>query len=182
VPMTKEIFIEQDDFMEEAPKKFFRLKPGGEVRLRNAFIIRCDEVVKNDAGEVIELRCSLDPDSRTGGASADRKVKGTIHWVSAEHAVLAEVRLYDRLFNVPHPGGDRERDFVEHLNPESLQVLRGACLEPVLSEAVPGDFVQFERLGYFAPDPESRPGSLVLNRAVTLRDTWAKLEKESSQG
>ena len=182
VPMTREIFIEQDDFLEEAPKKFFRLKPGGEVRLRNAFIIRCDEVVKNDAGEVIELRCSLDPDSRTGGPNADRKVKGTIHWVSAEHALRAEVRLYDRLFNVPHPAGDRERDFVEHVNPESLQVLSDACLEPALSGAAPGDFFQFERLGYFVPDLESRGDRLVFNRAVTLRDTWAKLEKELGQG
>ncbi len=178
VPMTREIFIEQDDFREEAPRKFFRLKPGGEVRLRNAFIIRCDEVLKNDAGEVIELRCILDPDSRTGGPNADRKVKGTLHWVSAEHSIPAEVRLYDRLFNVPPPAGDRERDFIEHLNPESLQILDGARLEPELATATAGDFFQFERLGYFVPDLNTRPEGLVFNRAVTLRDTWAKLEKE----
>ncbi|TVP83699.1 MAG: glutamine--tRNA ligase/YqeY domain fusion protein [Thioalkalivibrio sp.] len=182
VPMTREIFIEQDDFREEAPRKFFRLKPGGEVRLRNAFIIRCDEVLKNDAGEVIELHCSLDPDSRTGGPSADRKVKGTLHWVSATHSIPAEVRLYDRLFNVPHPAGDRERDFIEHLNPESLQILDGARLEPALADATAGDFFQFERLGYFVPDLNSRPEGLVFNRAVTLRDTWAKLEKELAGG
>ncbi len=178
VPMTREIFIEHDDFLEEAPKKFFRLKPGGEVRLRNAFIIRCDAVIKNDAGDVVELHCSLDPDSRSGGASADRKVKGTIHWVSAMHAIPAQVRLYDRLFQVPHPAGDKDRDFVEHLNPQSLEVLEGARLEPSLADAADDACFQFERLGYFAPDPDRRAGAPVFNRAVTLRDTWAKVEKK----
>ncbi len=182
VPMTREVFIEQDDFMEEAPKKFFRLKPGGEVRLRNAFIIRCDEVIKDEAGNLVELRCSLDPESRSGQPGSDRKVKGTIHWVSAEHAVKADVRLYDRLFKVPHPGGDKERDFVEHLNEQSLEVLHEARLEPGTEQAEVGDFFQFERLGYFVPDPDGTPAVPVFNRAVTLRDTWAKLEKQLRQG
>ncbi len=182
VPMSREVFIEQDDFMEEAPKKFFRLKPGGEVRLRNAFIIRCDEVIKDEAGNLVELRCSLDPESRSGQPGSDRKVKGTIHWVSAEHAVKAEVRLYDRLFKVPHPGGDKERDFVEHLNEQSLEVLHEARLEPGTEQAEVGDFFQFERLGYFVPDPDGTPAVPVFNRAVTLRDTWAKLEKQLRQG
>jgi len=178
VPMTREIWIERGDFMEEAPKKFFRLKPGGEVRLRNAFIIRCDEVVKNAAGDVEALHCSFDPETRSGLPGADRKVKGTIHWVSAEHAVDAEVRLYDRLFSVPHPAGDKERDFVEHINPESLQVIGSARLEPGLENAKPGEHYQFERTGYFVADPDSSAEKPVFNRAVTLRDTWAKLEKQ----
>jgi glutaminyl-tRNA synthetase len=178
VPLTRELYIERDDFMEEAPKKFFRLKPGGEVRLRGAFIIRCDEVVKDEAGNVLELHCSFDPDTRSGQPGADRKVKGTIHWVSAEHAIQAEVRLYDRLFSVPNPGGDKERDFTDFINPDSLQVLEHARFEPSLAEASVGEFFQFERLGYFVPDPESRPDAPVFNRAVTLRDAWAKLEKE----
>lgn len=178
VPMTREAFIERGDFMEEPPKKFFRLKPGGEVRLRNAFIIRCDEVVRNGAGEVAELRCSFDPESRSGQPGSERKVKGTVHWVSAEHAVAAEVRLYDRLFSIPHPAGDKARDFVEFLNPESLKVIGNARLEPGLENAEPGEYYQFERTGYFVADPDSTPGRPVLNRAVTLRDTWAKLEKQ----
>lgn len=178
VPMSRELFIEQDDFMEEAPKKFFRLKPGGEVRLRNAFIIQCDEVIKNESGEIVELRCHFDEDSRSGQPGAERKVKGTIHWVSAPHAVEAEVRLYDRLFQVPHPGGDKEKDFIEHINPESLTVLPGARLEQGLDQTSVGEFFQFERLGYFVPDPDSTPDRPVFNRAVTLRDTWAKVEKQ----
>jgi len=178
VALTRELFIEQDDFMEEAPKKFFRLKPGGEVRLRNAFIIRCDEVLKDEAGNVVELRCSFDPETRSGQPGADRKVKGTIHWVSAEHAVKAEVRLYDRLFNVPHPGGDKERDFVDHINPGSLEVIETARIEAGLEQAGPGEFFQFERLGYFVADPDGTDDRPVFNRAVTLRDTWARLEKQ----
>ncbi len=178
VPVTRELWIEATDFMEEAPKKFFRLKPGGEVRLRNAFIVRCDEVVKDDAGDVVELRCSFDPETRSGQPGADRKVKGTIHWLSAEHAVPAEVRLYDRLFSVPHPAADKERDFVEHLNPESLQVIDGAFVEPGLQHLEPGTHMQFERTGYFVVDPDSTPEAPVFNRAVTLRDTWARIEKQ----
>jgi len=178
VPMSGELYIEQDDFMEDAPKKFFRLKPGGEVRLRNAFIIQCDEVIKNESGEVVELRCHFDEDSRSGQPGAERKVKGTIHWVSAAHAVEAEVRLYDRLFQVPHPGGDKEKDFIEHINPESLTVLPGARLEQGLDQTSVGEFFQFERLGYFVPDPDSTPDRPVFNRAVTLRDNWARVEKQ----
>jgi glutaminyl-tRNA synthetase len=182
VPLTRELYIESTDFMEDAPKKFFRLKPGGEVRLRNAFIIQCDEVIKDEAGNVVELHCSFDPDTRSGQPGAERKVKGTIHWVSVEHAVKAEVRLYDRLFEVPHPGGDKERDFVEHINPDSLEVLHDACLEAGLENAEVGEFFQFERLGYFVPDPDTSDEKPVFNRAVTLRDTWAKLEKQLRQG
>ena len=180
VPITREIFIEQDDFLEEAPKKFFRLKPGGEVRLRSAFIIRCDELVKNPDGEIIELRCSFDESSRSGQPGAERKVKGTIHWVSAAHAVSAEVRLYDRLFKVPHPAGDKAVDFVEHLNPDSLEILDDARLEPGLEQARVGEFFQFERLGYFVADPDGNAERPVFNRAVTLRDTWARLEAQIS--
>jgi len=178
VPLTREIFIEQEDFMLEAPKKFFRLKPDGEVRLRGAFIIRCDEVIQNEAGEVVELRCSLDPETRSGQPGADRKVKGTIHWVDARHAVRAEVRLYDRLFNVPSPGGNRDRDFIEHLNPESLETVTDAVLEPAIAEAAPGEHFQFERTGYFVLDRDSRPDKPVFNRAATLRDSWARIEKQ----
>jgi len=178
VPLTRELFIERGDFMEDPPKKFFRLKPGGEVRLRNAFIIRCDDFVKDDAGEITEVHCTFDPETRSGQPGADRKVKGTIHWVSAEHSIPAEVRLYDRLFSVPHPGGDKSRDFVEHINPDSLRVVEDARLEPGLGQAEPGEHFQFERTGYFVADPDAAPGKPVFNRAVTLRDTWAKLEKQ----
>ena len=178
VPFSREIWIEQGDFMEEAPRKFFRLKPGGEVRLRFAYIIRCDDVVRNDAGEVIELRCSYDPDTRSGSGSSDRKVKGTIHWVCARHAVPAEVRLYDRLFTVPDPAS--AEDVHEYLNPNSLEVV-DAKLEPALREA--NDAVQFERLGYFAPDAvEHSIEKPIFNRIVTLRDSWAKIEKQALAG
>jgi glutaminyl-tRNA synthetase len=178
VPLTRELFIERGDFMEDPPKKFFRLRPGGEVRLRNAFIIRCEDVLKNDAGEVTEVHCTFDPDTRSGQPGADRKVKGTIHWVSAAQSIPAEVRLYDRLFSVPHPGGDKSRDFVEYINPDSLRVVEGARLEPGLEQAEPGEHFQFERTGYFVADPDAVPGKPVFNRAATLRDTWAKLEKQ----
>ena len=177
VPITKTLYIEQDDFMEDAPKKFFRLKPGGEVRLRGAFIIRCDEVIHDSAGEVVELRCSFDPDSRSGLPGAERKVKGTIHWVSAEHAIPAKVHLYDRLFKVPHPAGDKSVDFVAHLNPNSVECLDGAMLEPSLADWPADTPVQFERLGYFVCDINGLSSDLVFNRSVTLRDTWAKVEK-----
>jgi len=174
----RELWIERDDFMEEAPKKFFRLRPGGEVRLRFAYIIRCDEVVKDATGQVTELRCSYDPETRSGSAAADRKVKGTIHWVSASHAVLAEVRLYDRLFTVPDPGSDD--DVHEHLNPDSLEMV-DARLEPSLADATGA--VQFERLGYFTPDPVDHTAARpVFNRVVTLRDSWAKIEKQALSG
>jgi len=174
VPFSGELYIERDDFMEDAPRKFFRLKPGGEVRLRNGYIIRCDEVLKNDAGEVIELRCSYDPDTRSGTGSSDRKVKGTIHWVSAAQAVAASVRLYDRLFTVPDPNA--AEDFMAVLNPESLQTVQ-ALLEPSLAELATGEAVQFERLGYFCVDAvDHGRANPVLNRIVTLRDSWAKIE------
>ncbi|MEM1080022.1 MAG: glutamine--tRNA ligase/YqeY domain fusion protein [Pseudomonadota bacterium] len=178
VPITRELYIEQDDFMLEAPRKFFRLKPEGEVRLRGAFIICCDEVIQDEQGQVVELICSLDPESRSGQPGSERKVKGTIHWVSAEHAVSAEVRLYDRLFSVPNPSADKAREFIEFLNPESLVTLSDAKLEPRLAEMMPGELVQFERTGYFTPDTNSRTDRLVFNRAVTLRDAWAKIEKQ----
>jgi glutaminyl-tRNA synthetase len=176
LPFGREIFIEQTDFMEEAPKKFFRLKPGGEVRLRYAYIIRCDEVIKDESGQVVELRCSYDPDTRSGSGSSDRKVKGTIHWVSAEHAVDAEVRLYDRLFTTADPGA--ADDPMEHLNPDSLEVV-DAKLEPSLATAEADESFQFERLGYFNQDPDSIADSPVWNRIVTLRDSWAKIEKQA---
>ena len=179
VPFSRELYIEQDDFMEEAPRKFFRLKPGGEVRLRFAYIIRCDEVLKDDAGNVVELRCSYDPDTRSGSAKADRKVKGTIHWVSAAHAVDAEVRLYDRLFNVPDPAA--ASDIIAAINPDSLQIV-AAKLEPGLADARPGVAWQFERLGYFCPDvADDSSAARVFNRIVTLRDSWAKIEKQALQ-
>lgn len=177
LPFSRELYIEQDDFMEEAPRKFFRLKPEGEVRLRFAYIIKCEEVIKDDDGNVIELRCTYDPETRSGSASSDRKVKGTIHWVSAGHAVPAEVRLYDRLFTVPDPGADD--DVHEHLNPDSLEVVQ-ARLEPSLSGEEKA--VQFERLGYFYPDAvDYSADKPVFNRIVTLRDSWAKLEKQALQ-
>lgn len=161
--------------MEEAPRKFFRLKPGGEVRLRFAYIIQCNEVIKDDEGNVVELHCSYDPDTRSGSGSSDRKVKGTIHWVSADHAVPAEVRLYDRLFTVPDPGS--ASDVHEHLNPDSLEVV-DARLEPSL--AGESNAVQFERLGYFCPDSVAHAADRpVFNRIVTLRDSWAKLERQA---
>jgi glutaminyl-tRNA synthetase len=179
LPFSRELWIEQDDFMEEAPRKFFRLKPGGEVRLRFAYIIRCDEVVKDDDGNVIELRCSYDPDTRSGTGSSDRKVKGTIHWVSCGHAVDAKVRLYDRLFNEANPNA--AEDFHTALNPNSLETV-DAMIEPALGDLPPGQAVQFERLGYFCIDEkEDRADERVFNRIVTLRDSWAKLEKQAMQ-
>ena len=176
VPFGREVFIERDDFMETPPPKYFRLRPGGEVRLKYAYIIKCDEVVKDAAGQVIELRCTADLGSKIGGPTANRKVKGTIHWVSAGHAVDAEVQLYDRLFTVPEP--DAEGDFKAHLNPHSLETVTAKC-EPSVRDARPELRYQFERLGYFALDKDSppapAPGRLqVFNRTITLRDTWAK--------
>ena len=171
VPFSRELFIERDDFAEVPPPKFFRLKPGGEVRLKYAFIIKCEEVVKDSAGNITELRCTADLDSKMGGATSGRKVKGTIHWVSAAHAVDAEVRLYDRLFTVPEP--DADGDFKKHLNPHSLEVITAKC-EPSLKDASASERYQFERLAYFAVDYDSAPGKLVFNRTITLKDAWAK--------
>jgi len=179
VPISREIWIEQGDFMLDPPRKFFRLKPDGEVRLRGAFIIRCDQVVRDEAGQPIELHCTADLESRSGQPGAERKVKGTIHWVSVEHACTAEVRLYDRLFRVPTPAADKSVDFIEHLNPESLEILAEARLEPALAEAQSGDSFQFERIGYFVPDARAADGRPVFNRAVTLRDSWARIDSFS---
>ena len=171
LPFSRELFIERDDFAEVPPPKFFRLKPGGEVRLKYAYIIKCEEVVKDAAGNITELRCTADLDSKTGGATSGRKVKGTIHWVSAPHAVDAEVRLYDRLFTVAEP--DTGADFQATLNPHSLEVITVKC-EPSLKDASPAERYQFERLAYFALDKDSAPGKLVFNRTITLKDNWGK--------
>jgi glutaminyl-tRNA synthetase len=182
VALTREIWIERGDFMEEPPRKFFRLKPGGEVRLRNAFIVECTDVIKNDQGEVVELHCRFDPDTRSGLPGASRKVKGTIHWVSAEHGQAVEIRLCDRLFTVPNPLGEKGRDYRDFLNPHSLDVIRNAIVEAPVAEGAPGDFYQFERTGYFCHDNvDSKPGRPVLNRIVTLRDSWVRIEKELAQ-
>ncbi|MBW3597573.1 MAG: glutamine--tRNA ligase/YqeY domain fusion protein [Planctomycetes bacterium] len=182
VPFSRVLYIEQDDFMEEPPKKFYRLAPGREVRLRWAYFIRCEDVVKDsDTGEVVELHCTYDPATRGGNAPDGRKVKATIHWVSAEHAVPAEVRLYDHLFAAPDPEDvDEGKTWLDNLNPNSLHVTTDARLEPSLLKGRPGDRYQFERLGYFAVDDETRPGRLVFNRTVTLRDEWTKLQKKGS--
>ena len=171
VPFSRELYIDRDDFMETPAPKYFRLRPGGEVRLKYAYIIRCDQVVKDAGGSISEIRCTADLESKSGGPNAGRKVKGTIHWVSAAHAVDAEVRLYDRLFTVPEP--DAAGDFKQHLNPHSLGVVTAKC-EPSLKDATPDLRYQFERLGYFALDRDTKPGQPVLNRTITLKDAWAK--------
>ena len=176
VPFSRELFIERDDFMEAPPPKYFRLRPGGEARLKYAYIIKCEEVVKDASGNVVELRCTADLGSKTGGPSASRKVKGTLHWVSAPHALDAEVRLYDRLFTVPEP--DAQGDFMRHLNPHSLEVVTAKC-EPSLRDAHPDARYQFERLAYFALDKDSAPGKPVFNRTITLKETWAKEAKRA---
>jgi glutaminyl-tRNA synthetase len=173
VPFGRELWIEQDDFAEVPPPKYFRLKPGGEVRLKYAYIIKLDEIVKDDSGKVVELRCTADLDSKTGGATSNRKVKGTIHWVSAAHAIDAEVRLYDRLFLDAEPEADG-RDWRTALNPNSLETIT-AKLEPSLQNATPAERYQFERLAYFCADSkDSAPGKPVFNRIITLKDTWVK--------
>ena len=185
VPLTREVYIEQDDFREEAPKKWFRFAPGKEVRLRYACLVTCDEVIKDpDTGEVVELRCTWDPASLGGQAPDGRKVKGTTHWVSATHALDADVRLYDRLFLKQNPlDMEQGEDFTDHLNPDSLELLRGCKLEPSLAQTEPGERIQFERLGYFCADiKESKAGKLVFNRTIGLRDSWAKLEKKLKKG
>jgi len=177
VSFTRELWIERDDFMEEPPRKFFRLAPDREVRLRSAYFVTCREVVKDAAGRVEELRCTYDPATRGGDAPDGRRPKATLHWVSAAHAVPAEVRLYDYLFRSPYPGADG-RDLFEDVDPDSATVLRGCVVEPSLAGLAAGETVQFERLGYFCPDPDSAPGALVFNRTLTLKDTWAKLQAQ----
>ena len=176
VPFTRELYIEQEDFMEEAPKKFFRLKPGGEVRLKHGYIIKCDEVVKNEDGSIRELRCSYDPESKTGGATANRKVKGTIHWVSAEDAIKAEVRLYDYLIETDEKG-EVPADFLAAVNKNSLEVLQDAMVEPSVRLTGEGTHYQFLRQGYYVVDKDSTPEHLVFNRVVGLKDSWAKAKK-----
>lgn len=181
VPFSRELYIEREDFMEEPPKKFYRLAPGREVRLRYAYFIRCEDVIKDGEGNVTELRCTYDPATRGGDAPDGRKVKATLHWVSVPHAVQAEARLYDRLFDVENPmsPGD-DKSWLEHLNPESLKVLENCWVEPSVSGSVPGTRVQFERLGYFCVDPDSTAQRLVFNRTATLRDSWLKAQKKAN--
>jgi glutaminyl-tRNA synthetase len=177
VPFSREVFIERDDFMEDPPKKFFRLAPGREVRLRNAYLVTCTEVIKDATGEIVELRGTYDPGTRGGDAPDGRKVKATLHWVSARHGVDAEVRLYDRLFTVEDPDGEAAKqntDFTAFINPHSLDVLKGCKMEPSLAAAAGGARYQFERQGYFAVDPDSRPDAPIFNRTVSLKDSWAK--------
>ena len=176
VPFSKVIYVEHDDFMEEPPRKFFRLGPGREVRLRYAYFITCNEIIKDEHGDVVELRCTYDPETKGGNAPDGRKVRGTIHWVSAEHALDAEVRVYDRLFNDPEPDSNQhDRDWKEFLNPESIEILDNAKLEPSLSKAKAGDQFQFERLGYFNVESKnSKAGKPVFNRTIPLRDSWSK--------
>jgi glutaminyl-tRNA synthetase len=180
IPFRREIYIERDDFMEDPPKKFFRLAPGREVRLRSAYFVTCREVVKDASGAVAELRCTYDPATRGGGSPDGRKVQGTLHWVTAADSVPAEVRLYNTLFARPNPGAGG--DYSADLNPASLEVLTGCRVEPALAAAAPGETVQFERQGYFCPDRESRAGALVFNRTIGLRDSWAKEQGAKAQG
>jgi glutaminyl-tRNA synthetase len=180
VPFSRVLYIEQDDFREDPPKQYFRLSPGREVRLRYGYLVTCTSVVKDSSGQVTEVHCSYDPATRGGNTPDGRKVKGTIHWVSAEHAIDAEVRLYDNLFTKENPSEVAEgQDFTANLNPNSLEVVSAAKLEPSVRDAKPGSRYQFERLGYFSVDPDSTPQKLVFNRTVALRDTWAKIEKKS---
>lgn len=173
VPFSRELYIEREDFMEDPPKKFFRLRPGGEVRLKHAYIIKCEEVVKNAAGEITELRCTYDPESKSGGAAANRKVKGTLHWVAAHEALDAEVRLYEHLLKAD---GEEAADFVASLNPQSLEVIQGAKVEPSLARTAEGTHYQFLRTGYFVVDKDTQPQRLVFNRVVGLKDSWGKVK------
>jgi glutaminyl-tRNA synthetase len=181
VPFSKVLYIEDEDFREVPPPKYFRLSPGREVRLRYGYFITAKSVVKNEKGEVIEVHCTYDPATRGGNASDGRKVKATIHWVSAEHAVDAEVRLYETLFTRENPDDAEEgKDFISNLNPKSLEVIPNAKLEPSLANAPAGSRYQFERLGYFSVDSESKPGRPIFNRTVALKDSWAKVEKKQA--
>ena len=176
VPFSRVLYIEQDDFRETPPPKYFRLYPGNEVRLRYAYLVKCTSVTRNEQGEVVEIHCTYDPATRGGDAPDGRKVKSTIHWVSAEHAVRAEVRLYDQLFKAENP--DMGEDLDNIINPKSLEVLENCLVEPSLGKTKPGDKFQFERTGYFCVDPDSSPEKLVFNRTLTLKDSWAKIEQK----
>lgn len=177
IPFSKELYIEKDDFQEVPHKKFHRLYPGNEVRLKSAYIIKCTDVIKNENGEIVELHCTYDPETKSGSGST-RSVKGTIHWVSVQHAIKAEARLYDRLFTVEDPAGDEEKDFRDFLNPHSLDILENCYVEPELTKAKPGDKFQFTRMGYFCLDPLSENGKIVFNRTVPLKDSWSKEVKK----
>ena len=176
VPFGRELYIDREDFMEDAPKKFFRLKPGGEVRLKHAYIIKCEEVVKDAAGEITELRCTYDPETRSGGAAANRKVKGTIQWVAAEHALTAEVRLYESLLRDASEGEEEPEHFIDALNPHSLEILTDAKIEPSVRLTAAGTSYQFLRVGYFVVDPDTTPDHIVFNRVVGLKDSWSKVK------
>lgn len=179
IPFYREIFVERNDFQEVPHRKFYRLTEGNEVRLRYAYIIKCDKVIKDDNGNVIELKCTYDPDTKSGSGSSDKKVKGTIHWVSAKHAINSEVRLYDRLFSVENPEENKENDFIEFINPDSLTILKNCKVEPSLANAVLSDKFQFERTGYFCLDAkDSNKDNLVFNRTVSLKDSWTKISKK----
>jgi glutaminyl-tRNA synthetase len=183
VPFSRLLYIEQDDFREDPPKGYFRLAPGREVRLRYGYFVRCTGVVKNEKGEPVEVHCTYDPATHGGNAPDGRKVKSTIHWVSAAHAVDAEVRIYENLFTKENPGEVGEgQDFTANLNPQSLEAIAPAKLEPSLGNAAIGSRYQFERLGYFCVDQDSKPGKPVFNRTVALKDTWAKVEKRKTKG
>ena len=182
VPFSKVLYIERDDFMEDPPRKFFRLAPGREVRLRYAYFITCTDVIKDEQGDVIELHCTYDPATRGGSAPDGRRVKATLHWVSAQHALPAEARLYENLFTVENPDGDRDKDFTNFINPDSLKVVDPIYVEPHLQMAKPGDRLQFERLAYFVVDEDSATKKLVFNRTVTLRDQWRKEQKKAGKG
>jgi len=180
LPFSRELYIEANDFQEVPHKKFHRLSPGNEVRLRYAYIIKCEEIIKNQDGNIEKLLCSYDIDTKSGTGTSDKKVKGTIHWVSAKHSINAKVRLYDRLFNVPAPDSDKENDFIKYMNPDSLITIENSKVEPYLKNAKPGERFQFERLGYYCVDSkESSSDNLVFNRTVTLKDSWAKIENKS---
>jgi glutaminyl-tRNA synthetase len=177
IPFTREVYIEQDDFMENPPHKFFRLAPGAEVRLKGAYIVKCTGYKKDETGKIIEIQCTYDPTTKSGENVSDKKVKGTLHWVSAWHAINAEVRLYDRLFDHEDPAGQKDEDYRKFLNPDSLRILKGCKVEPSLANVKPLDKFQFQRLGYFCVDYDSNPENLVFNRTVSLKDTWARINK-----
>ncbi|MBR6248113.1 MAG: glutamine--tRNA ligase, partial [Muribaculaceae bacterium] len=180
MPFSRELYIERDDFMEEPPKKFFRMTPGKEVRLKGAYIVMCTGCTKDADGNITEIQCTYDPDTLSGMPGSNRKVKGTLHWVSARHCASAEVRLYDRLFAVENPSAESEKDFRELLNPDSLRVLDDVKIEPYLAQvAKVDDKFQFQRIGYFCVDPDSTPDHLVFNRTIGLKDSWAKEQKKA---
>jgi glutaminyl-tRNA synthetase len=181
VPFTRHLLVERDDFMENAPSKYFRLSEGREVRLKNAYVVRCTGCVKDAEGKVVEVLCEYIPDTKSGQSNADRKVKGTIHYVTERHSLPAEVRLYDRLLSVPNPAEEKDKDFIELLNPDSLKVLKNVRVESILKEAKPLDHFQFQRIGYFNLDPDSTPDALIFNRTVSLKDTWGKIAEKMNQ-